>query len=246
MLRVGYFIVACGDLSFTIPMPITTQPMFDANTLQSVDDVLLALERLGHDLPKEGLARLDNFNRTYLIITRNVRQHLKKGSFDNPEFLHRFDTRFAYYYLRALYNHLTGEGAVPRAWQHAFTAAERRHVSPMVCMALGVNAHVNNDIPQVLRDCRANRQIYPDYIRVNSIIRDSLDEVIDLFKEDRSLSPHHRYTRPFYKRGMHLLVMVWRYTAWRKFRRLERREMKVPHIEDKADTLAKGVRKLPI
>ncbi len=227
-------------------MPITTQPMFDEYNLQTVDDVLLALERLGHDLPKEGLGKLDSFNRTYLIITRNVRQHLKKGSFDHPDFLHRFDTRFAYYYLRALYNYLTGEGPVPRAWQHAFKAAERRHVSPMVRMALGVNAHVNNDIPQVLLDCGANRQMYRDYVRVNGIIKDSLDEVIDLFKEDRLLSPHHQYTRPFYKQGMHVLVILWRFTAWRKFRRLERRELKVPQLEDKADQLAKGVRKLPI
>ncbi len=226
-------------------MNLTAKPYFDQANLKGIDDVLQAFETLGHDLPAAEMEGLNHFNQTYLIITRNVRQRLKAGEFEHPEFLERFDARFAYYYLHALQNYLEG-GSVPRAWQHAFRAAKRTHASPLICMALGVNAHVNNDIPQVLLDCRANRRIYPDYVRVNAIIRRSLDEVIDNIKEDRPLSPHHRLTRPFYKFGMHLLVILWRYTAWRKFRKLQRRKLQVPHIENKANRLAKGVEKLPI
>ncbi len=227
-------------------MDITAKPYFDQKNLEGIDDVLQAFERLGHDLPAARMDRLDHFNQTYLIITRNVRQRLKAGDFDHPEFLERFDARFAYYYLHALEDFLHGR-EVPPAWHRAFRAAERPYASPIVCMALGVNAHVNNDIPQVLRDCGASREHYRDYLLVNGIIRRSLDEVIALFADERRvLSPHRRLTRPVFKLGMHLLVRLWRRTAWRKFRKLSRHKLDVALVEDKANRTAKGVSKLPV
>ncbi|HSH55949.1 MAG TPA: DUF5995 family protein [Candidatus Limnocylindrales bacterium] len=227
-------------------MNLAAKPYFDQADLQGVDDVLLALENLGHNLPQKQLAMLDNFNKTYLIITRNVRQQLRKGAFEHPDFLHQFDTRFAYYYLRALKGYLQNQ-EIPRAWRRAFRTARHRYASPFVCMALGVNAHVNNDIAQVLRDCKATKQHYRDYRLVNSIIKDSLDEVIDLFRgQDRLLSPHRRLLRPIFKAGMAQLVKIWRFTAWRKFRKLQRRELSVPRLETRADKVGKGIAKLPI
>jgi hypothetical protein len=229
-------------------MNLVTQPFFEQKNLQSIDDVLLALERLGHDLPEVRLQPLDNFNQTYLIITRNVRQQLRKGAFQHPEFLDQFDRRFAYYYLRALQSYLRGETeSVPLAWQRAFQAAERKDVSPLVCMALGVNAHVNNDIPQVLRDCGAGYEHYADYLRVNGIIRASLGEVIGLFKDTGSLlNPNKRLQRPAFLLGMGFLVKLWRGSAWHKFQKLRHEKTAVPRIESRAGTLSRGIEKLPI
>lgn len=70
--------------------------------MKDMDTVLLTLENLGHDLPLSNLKRLSHFNRTYLVITRNVRQARRAGKFDHPDFLDKFDARFAYYYLQAL------------------------------------------------------------------------------------------------------------------------------------------------
>ncbi|HSH17784.1 MAG TPA: DUF5995 family protein [Candidatus Saccharimonadales bacterium] len=229
-------------------MQLANQPIFEQKNLQGIDDVQLALERLGHDLPRAGLQHLDNFNRTYLIITRDVRQQLKKGSFEHPDFLNRFDRRFAYYYLHALQNYLTGNTqAVPRAWRRAFRYASRPHASPFICMALGVNAHVNNDIPQVLRDCGASKVHLRDYRLVNRIIGGSLDEVISLFRHSGSiLNPNRRLLNLPYKLGMRLLIRVWRWSAWRKYQKLRRQQTDIPAIEQTADRLAGGINKLPL
>lgn len=227
-------------------MPKNNQPMFSQTDIAGIDDVLLVLERLEHDLPLTHLPMLGHFNRTYLIITRNVRQQLRKGSFDHPEFLQQFDARFAYYYLHALEQYLRSE-ELPRAWHHAFDTAQHRGASPMICMALGVNAHVNNDIPQVLNDCGATDEQYDDYLRINDIIRSSLQEVMATFKqEDRLLSPHRAVLRPIYAVGMEELVKLWRGSAWRKFKKLEQKAMGVPHIESGADRLAQSIYRLPI
>lgn len=218
----------------------------DGSELAGIDDVLLVLQRLEHDLPLTHLPMLGHFNRTYLIITRNVRQHLRKGGFEHPDFLQRFDARFAHYYLHALQQYLRQE-PVPRAWQHAFETAQRRGASPLVCMALGVNAHVNNDIPQVLRDCQATDEHFDDYVQVNDIIRRSLHEVMDQFRQDdRLLSPHRSVLRPLYAIGMEELVKIWRRSAWLKFKRLSGEDLSINSIEAMADRMAKGIYKLPM
>lgn len=94
-------------------------------------------------------------------------------------------------------------------------------------MALGVNAHVNNDIPQVLLDCHTDTQHRADYNRVNAIIASSLDEILDGFK------------RP-------MLVRIWRWTAWHKFRRLEQGGTSVKELEHTAESTGRVVSKLPV
>lgn len=227
-------------------MNITARSYFNPDNLCTIEDVLSSLEFLGHDLPLAKLERLDAFNQTYLVITRNVRQELRKGSFDFPDFLEKFDTRFAYYYLRALQGYLMDE-KIPKAWQIAFDAAASGRVRPMICMALGVNAHVNNDIPQVLRDCQADQRQYRDYKKVNKIIRSSLDEIIDLFKQpERLLDPDKKNMRPLFRFGMHSLVKIWRFTAWRRFERLIHKNDGVIVIEHKAEQTGQGISRLPI
>jgi hypothetical protein len=217
-----------------------------ASQLSSIDEVLECLQQLEHDLPRLGLAHLRNFNYTYLIITRNVGQAAQRGYFDDRAFLNTFDGRFAYYYVNALLRYVDGQ-AVPLAWRAAFGAAAEARCTSFVAMALGVNAHVNNDIPLVLRDCQATARLHADYCRVNDIIGDSLGEVIDeLDAADNVADPKRGLLTPAYKLVMNRLVKDWRDSAWQSFEELGRQEVSVKEIEGAAHRMAERLLALPL
>jgi len=229
-------------------MDIENTPEYSRQNLHGIEDVERALSRLQKDLPRANIDLLRNFNKTYLIITRNVMQASSDDSFDHPDFLEKFDALFAHYYIEALRNHLGKNTlALPPAWKYAFEAAEKGKASPFKCMVLGVNAHINNDIPQVLLEVGASRQHNRDYYFVNSIIKRSIDEVIDeLEASDRLINPKMTVLRPVYKLLMHVLVLMFRRLAWCNFRLLQKGSIERHLVELRSKRVALLVRLLPM
>ncbi len=113
----------------------------------SIADVMARMEQRLHRLP-ERLSHQQVFLSTYQRTTRAVGAAITQGLFEDPSWVERWDVAFANLYLTALDAELTGEGSVPRPWRLAFAAAPElpalRHV------LLGINAHVNYDLPQAL------------------------------------------------------------------------------------------------
>src|SRR3954453_5366290 len=87
------------------------------------------------------------FRGTYLRTTVAVCKAVDDAYFEDPAWVERWDVVFAELYLDALDAHLSG-GAPRRPWRLAFAAPPDlpalRHV------LLGINAHVNYDLPQAL------------------------------------------------------------------------------------------------
>jgi hypothetical protein len=90
------------------------------------------------------------FHATYLRTTRAVADEIDRGGFIDGEWLERWDIAFAGLYLDALDADLRGE-TVPGPWRAAFAAArDRRDLPPLRHVLLGMNAHINYDLPQAL------------------------------------------------------------------------------------------------
>ncbi|HEX8971739.1 DUF5995 family protein [Oryzihumus sp.] len=86
------------------------------------------------------------FLSTYARTTAAVRDELAAGTFRDPEWVERWDVVFAELYLDALEAHGRGDPA-PLPWQAAFDA---RDLPPLRHVLLGMNAHINLDLPQAL------------------------------------------------------------------------------------------------
>jgi hypothetical protein len=90
---------------------------------------------------------LREFLGTYRRTTLAVGKAVDGGAFEDPEWVEAWDVAFAELYLDALDAHLAG-GTPSRPWRLAFDAPADlpalRHV------LLGINAHVNYDLPQAL------------------------------------------------------------------------------------------------
>ena len=92
------------------------------------------------------------FHATYLRTTRAVRDALRAGLFSDPDWVERWDVAFAELYLDALHADSTGAGGpVPGPWAIAFrTGRERPDAPALRHVLLGMNAHINYDLPQAL------------------------------------------------------------------------------------------------
>jgi hypothetical protein len=90
---------------------------------------------------------LREFLGTYLRTTLAVGRAVDEGLFEDSDWVARWDVAFAELYLDALDAHLAGSRP-SRPWRLAFGAPSTlpalRHV------LLGINAHVNYDLPQAL------------------------------------------------------------------------------------------------
>jgi len=116
----------------------------------SIDALVARMTALGEELSQAGDARLA-FHATYLRTTRAVADALRAGTFEDSGWVECWDVTFAGLYLDALDAARSGE-RVPRPWAIAFSAAadRERSLPALRHVLLGMNAHINLDLPQAL------------------------------------------------------------------------------------------------
>jgi hypothetical protein len=85
---------------------------------------------------------------TYLRTTVAVGAALDRGRFEDPDWVIRWDVDFAELYLTALEVHRQDPVAVAAPWRRAFGADPG--LPPEAHVLLGMNAHINYDLPQSL------------------------------------------------------------------------------------------------
>jgi len=108
-------------------------------------------------------------------FTEAIRDWLAHGRFEEPEAIRRFVVVFADAYRRALVDD-AGERAdrVPAAWRLGFDAARSRRTSVVQDLLLGINAHVNHDMPFAILDAgidAACERCHRDHVVVNDALR---------------------------------------------------------------------------
>jgi len=114
-----------------------------------IDDVIERMTALAEELRRDGDGRLA-FHDTYLRTTRAVAEALRDGAFTDHEWVDRWDVAFAQLYLDALDADRRGD-PVPEPWAVAFRAAAAQpDLPPVRHVLLGMNAHINYDLPQAL------------------------------------------------------------------------------------------------
>ena len=90
------------------------------------------------------------FHATYLRTTQAVADEIARGGFTDDEWVRHWDLVFADLYLDALQADQRGV-AVSGPWRVAFDAGRRQpELPPLRHVLLGLNAHINFDLPQAL------------------------------------------------------------------------------------------------
>jgi hypothetical protein len=114
----------------------------------SIDELLVRMRDLLGPLEAAGDNRR-HFLATYMRTTVAVHEDLKRGGFLDAVWVEHWDVVFAGLYLDAIEEWNRGERPA-EPWAVAFEAAADENVPPLRHVLLGMNAHVNYDLPQSL------------------------------------------------------------------------------------------------
>jgi Family of unknown function (DUF5995) len=165
------------------------------------------------------------FALAYLRTTEEYRRTIEDPTFfEDTAFVNHEDAVFAEYYFRAFDAWHAGEAAAP-AWAIAFEAAAKRQVSAAGNLALGINAHVQRDLPFVLagiglvKPDGSSRKT--DHDRVNQFLNRVTDDLyaeiarrFDPTIDDGDLPGELDDFAEFQ------IIPTWREIAWRNAERL--------------------------
>jgi Family of unknown function (DUF5995) len=168
--------------ALSIPYDVTSSDDCIAGRAQCVDKTIREMTRRLDPLA----SACDHnaiFALTYLRVTEEYRRTIDTPFFDDTPFVNHEDTVFAHYYFAAYDAWADGDVAdVPPAWRVAFDAARAHRVSASGNLLLGINAHVQRDLPFVLYSIGlvapdgSSRK--PDHDRVDEILNRVEDDVI--------------------------------------------------------------------
>lgn len=206
--------------------------------LNSISDVIQQMEALDGELAQSELSNVKAFNHTYLIITESVFQKLGTGLFQHEDVMQRVDVAFFEYYSTPLKKYKKDE-KVPLSWKILFDLARDDTSFQFLYMALGVNAHVNNDLSQALLAAKTPEAFKSDYDKVNEIIYQSLREVVACLKENsKLLSVMEKNMFPAYAPLLNIIIRRWRENAWQNFLLLKEGKKTIVEIEKEAGIIA--------
>lgn len=195
------------------------------------------------------------FALTYLRTTeefvRTTREY--PDFFDGARWVNHEDAVFAELYFRAYDRYQEGR-PVPEAWRIAFESADSPNLTGIGDLLLGMNAHINRDLPYTLAHMglvrkKDGKSRKPDHDRVNQF----LDRVVDPVQVElaRRYDPLFEATdagpSPLDEIGSLEAVRTMRENAWRNAERLldaegesERQQVEAS-IEAEAATTAESI-----
>nr|EGQ40194.1 MAG: hypothetical protein J07AB56_09220 [Candidatus Nanosalinarum sp. J07AB56] len=155
----------------------------------------------------------------YHAVTSRVSDILvrRPGFFGAPEEMQRLDEEFAVMYFDALEQYLdTGEA--PRPWRTYFDYCSSGG-RPVVQMVLGMNAHINGDLPVVLAGTGySNRE---DFDRINGVLESEVGNVSGhLARRHDIAGVLGLLDRGLARREFRQLIVDWRRDAWENSRRI--------------------------
>lgn len=171
------------------------------------------------------------FHAVYLRTTEAVAAEIERDGFTDGDWVRRWDLAFASLYLDALDADRSG-GHVTQPWQIAFAAArDRPDLPPLQHVLLGLNAHINFDLPQALIAV-INAEDFGDaaILRVRDADHRQVDFVLQsrVSAEDRELSAVSRVAlldrllRPANRAASRRFLAEAREKVWHNARVLDR------------------------
>lgn len=183
------------------------------------------------------------FSLLYLRTTEKFQETLSTIGYGDPASVVREDAVFADYYFRAYDAYHDGEGYVPPAWQIAFAAAEHRTVFGAGNALLGLNAHIQRDLPFTLFDL--DQQGHPVSHADHTLVNNFLAQV------DVAAEVAERFDQAFDDSGdpaaAQQLIVAWRELAFNNYLRLRNaptpgaRAIVAAEIEAYAAATAEGI-----
>ena len=206
----------------------------DQHQPHTIASVLAGMQTRMDTMPPGRQSQL-GFLGTYRRTTAAVAAAVDASAFEDPAWVEAWDVAFAGFYLSALDADLSGTGLVPRPWRLAFDAPAS--LPPLVHVLLGINAHINYDLPQALLAVISDEE-FTDHLLMDRRRRDHerIDGVLAdrVAAEDRHLAARSsrnlmdRALRPLNRRGSQRFLREARHKVWHNTTQLQHARLAGP------------------
>ncbi len=178
------------------------------------------IRKMNRDLRK--LARDCDHNAIFQLgYTRTTEAYYEStqidGFYDDVPWMHHYDAVFASYYTQPQQAWNKGRiSEVPPAWREAFSAADSQELTALGNFLMGMNAHINRDLPFVLTDIgltdEDGNSRKPDHERVNEFLNNVAD---DMGPEIQArFDPEWSDSDPVTGFVVAQVIQEWRERAW--------------------------------
>jgi len=122
------------------------------------------------------------FASVYTLTTLRMAESIDSGSYVNTSWMKSYQTEFANHYRTALRAYVLGNrNQVPNAWLKAFDSAAAGQTLIIQDVLLGMNAHINFDLPFAIEAVKLSPSTssrYADHQRVNDVLARVSDEIV--------------------------------------------------------------------
>ena len=193
------------------------------------------------------------FATTYLELTKTLREVLRERPdlLRYPRYLYVEDALFANVYFNTIRDERRGK-PIADAWRIAFDAARSADLNATQDMLLGINAHVQNDMPFVLAALglrtRSGTSRKPDHDAINEVLDRSYENVVHAVRDrfDPQVGVTNSDSTPVDDVFGLEMVKGWRELVWRNAERLlnaeddAEREQVADQIKANAANWARG------
>jgi len=238
------------------PGPVSPQPHAVAHCLKaSLRCVATEVRRLKRLRAKLGCDHRAIFATTYLVLTKKLRETLRAGPrklFRYPRYLYYEDALFADIYFWTTHAHEHGAAVAP-AWRIAYATAASGNANAAQDMLLGINAHVQNDMPFVIaalgEKTPSGSSRLADHEAVNEVLARAYGPVVHAIRNryDPVVGITNSDATPLDDFAGLALVANWRDTVWREAGELDaattqaERDQVASQIEQNAATWATAI-----
>lgn len=118
---------------------------------------------------------------SYRDITGRMQQAVTGGEFEDNHWMEGLDVEFAQIYFDAVGAYDSGTAGVPNCWRIAFDRACQKKSTVLEDLLLGMNAHINHDLPVALYQrslAPAERPVRErDYEKVNDLLAGMIKQI---------------------------------------------------------------------
>jgi hypothetical protein len=239
---------AAGTPTDVQPGPV---PYCETPSIACIDSTVDRLQALRDEL---GCDHRGVFATTYLQLTKAILSLLddEPGIVADRDYLYTEDSLFANFYFDEVRDWETG-GEVAPAWRIAFQQAATGQITGAQEMLLGINAHVQNDMPFVIAALGVREpdgtSRKPDHDAMNEALNRGYEQVVEAIRArfDPSMSITNTKLVTLDNIGGLELARIWREYVWRNAERLlkapteAKRAAVAQSIEANAAAWARGI-----
>ena len=194
---------------------------------QSIACITSTVDRLQALRDQLGCDHRGVFATTYLQLTKAILSLLddEPGIVADRDYLYTEDSLFANFYFDEIRDWETG-GEVAPAWRIAFQQAASGQITGAQEMLLGINAHVQNDMPFVIAALGVRQpdgtSRKPDHDAMNEALNRGYEQVVEAVRArfDPSMSITNTKLVTVDNIGGLELARIWREVVWRNAERL--------------------------